>query len=283
MVQLSKHWAFILFPQHTHTHTPTVRPWPLWIAAACTPVDSDWPPQGAMQKCWCILGEQLGVLRAQQQPLKKTAPGRRGVTHVCMRLSSTFQQIKETMTSFLFILIKCQYFCFQKYCFTFDITKRCQFHQIRVLVPKRVHTPRKIKKFPLSFCCCCVSAAECDWSIAGFTPSHRLQMKTTVLGSSLPHCRTRAVRVCCVRSTHTHRQKYTHSNIHLSGWLTCSSWLEYSLIPLLSQMDSVFLFSVWCHRSGMLYMYTHTHTHTLTHTVQYMYFCLLGGRLLCGF
>lgn len=89
-----------------------------------------------------------------------------------------------------------------------------------------------------------------------------------------PRCGIRRAHVCgctVVHVTHTHTHICTLAQEHaqtLSGWLTCSSWLEHSLILLLSQMDSVFLFL-----SGVTSGGAHTHTHTL-HIL--MYFCLPG-------
>lgn len=90
---------------------------------------------------------------------------------------------------------------------------------------------------------------------ASLPSSHGLKMKTTVLGSSLPHSGIRAL--CLLVHAYTQAQAAAHT---LSGWLTCSSWLEHSLIPLLSQMDPVFLFLSGVNSGGACYTFTRTHT-----------------------
>lgn len=151
------------------------------------------------------------------------------------------------------------------------VWRRCQPHTIHARVPTS-HISQKIKF--LSF------FMLGDGRIAGFAPSHRLWTNSAKLGSSLWDQKSTCMWVySCACDTHTHTHICTLAQEHaqtLSGWLTCSSWLEHSLILLLSQMDSVFLFL-----SGVTSGGAHTHTHT--HCTSSCTFVYQGGKLLFGF
>lgn len=114
-------------------------------------------------------------------------------------------------------------------------------------------------KFVSQLCC-----SQWQWLMfAGSNPIHRLQMKQQCWGPPSPTPDHRAV---CVYSTCVSGCSTQRSHI-LYVWLTCSSWLRHSLIPLLSQMDSVFLsLSGVTVRSSMFYTQTFMpppHTHTM--------------------